>query len=90
VTFSLVGPVQVDEKPRWLLQMGNFPQADWLWPLGNLPFSSSQWGSMNTALIWLLVAILLGVLGLVGLNHRLAGTRAVIECYIPDVSRPPA
>jgi hypothetical protein len=49
-------------------------------------------GSMNTALIWFFVVILLGVLGglLVGLNHRLAGTRAVIECYIPDVSRPPA
>jgi uncharacterized membrane protein YtjA (UPF0391 family) len=44
---------------------------------------------MNTALIWLLVAILLGVLGLVGLNHRLAGTRAVIECHIPD-SQPSA
>jgi hypothetical protein len=32
-------------------------------------------GSMNTALIWFFVVILLGVLGglLVGLNHRLAG-----------------
>jgi uncharacterized oligopeptide transporter (OPT) family protein len=50
-------------------------------------------GSMNTALTWFLVVILLGVLGglLVGLNNRLTGTRAVIECidrsHVPDMSR---
>jgi len=47
-------------------------------------------GSMNTALTWFLVVILLGVLGglLVGLNNRLVGTRAVIECssQIPGLS----
>jgi hypothetical protein len=45
---------------------------------------------MNTALIWFLVVILLGVLGGLLVGLKLAGTRAVIECYIPDMPTTPA
>jgi hypothetical protein len=43
-------------------------------------------------IVWVLLAVLLGVLGglLVGFNFELAGTRADMECRIPDMSRPPA
>ena len=42
--------------------------------------------------IWFWVVLLLGILGglFVGWNNRLAGTRAVIECHIPDMPPTPA
>jgi len=47
-------------------------------------------GSMNTALTWFVVVILLGVLGGLLVGLKLAGTRPVIECHIPDMPPTPA
>ena len=43
---------------------------------------------MNTALTWFVVVILLGFLGGLLVGLKLAGTRPVIECYIPDMPPP--
>jgi hypothetical protein len=47
---------------------------------------------MSKTIVWVLLAVLLGVLGAlpIGFKVDLAGMRADMECHIPDMSRPPA